>query len=110
MQYVFDVETHIVKLVNQEVSLRDAKCVLVDLVDSATGPTIAGTRWVEPVPVPASSGSDPVAAIVTRAPERFEYLRCDVNGADAVPDAPSDLRARQAMSAMMPLVCDQMRP
>src|SRR5262249_17787751 len=44
----FDDIKKIVKIVNQEISLKDTNVVLVDFVDSTTGPTIVGYRWVAP--------------------------------------------------------------
>jgi hypothetical protein len=58
--------------------------VLVDFVDSTNGPTIVGYRWVEPTPPDPPSAVDPIAAIVKRSTELFEYLRCDLNLSDPV--------------------------
>jgi hypothetical protein len=44
------------------------------------------------------SGVDPIAAVVKRTPELFEYLRCDLSLSDPV------------MKAMMPIICGQMHP
>jgi hypothetical protein len=46
----FDYDKRIVKILNQEISLRETNVVLVDFVDSTNGPTIVGYRWVDPVP------------------------------------------------------------
>jgi hypothetical protein len=93
----FDYERNIVKMLGQDVSLDATNVVLVDFVDSTTGPVIVGSRWVEPVQVTPPSG-DPVAAIIKHAPDLFDYLRCDLS----VPDA--------AMNAMLAMVCGRMRP
>jgi hypothetical protein len=92
----FDYDRSIVKMLDEEISLIASNVVLVDFVDSATGPTIVGSRWVDPATEPAAG--DPIAAIIKRTPDLFDYLRCDVN----VPNA--------AMNAMMALICGQMRP
>lgn len=97
----FDDDRKIVKLVNQEISLKDTNVVLVDFVDSASGPTIVGYRWVVPgppaPPLVAGAGADPIAGVMMRSPELYEYLRCDLT----VPDP--------AMNAMMPIICGVMR-
>jgi hypothetical protein len=93
----FDYEHHIVKMLGQEVSLEASNVVLVDFVDSTTGPVIVGYRWVEPVQVTPQSG-DPVAAIIKQAPDLFDYLRCDLS----VPNP--------AMNAMLAMICGRMRP
>jgi hypothetical protein len=94
----FDYDKRIVKILNQEISLRETNVVLVDFVDSTNGPTIVGYRWVDPVPAEQPSPVDPIAAVVKRTPELFEYLRCDLSLSDPL------------MSAMMPIICGQMRP
>jgi hypothetical protein len=98
----FDYEKRMVKILNQEISLKDSNVVLVDFVDSPSGPTIVGSRWVDPAPDPAPpdqpSVADPIAAVIKRTPELFEYLHCDLSLSDPV------------MKAMMPLICGQMRP
>jgi hypothetical protein len=97
----FDHERHTAKLLNQEFSLKDTNVVLVDFVDSP-GPAVVGARWVEPGPPapPAVPGAapDPVAGVIRRSPELFDYLRCDLG----MPDT--------AMSAMITMVCGLMRP
>ena len=97
----FDDDRKIVKLLNQEISLKDANVVLVDFVDSAGGATIVGYRWVEPgppaPPLVAGAAADPIAGVMKRSPDLYEYLRCDL----MVPDP--------AMNAMMPMICGVMR-
>jgi len=97
----FDDDRRVVKLLNQEISLKETNVVLVDFVDSAGGPTVVGYRWVEPgppaPPLVAGAIPDPIAGVVKRSPELYEYLRCDVK----VPDP--------AMNAMMPTICGLMR-
>jgi hypothetical protein len=94
----FDYDKRIVKMLNQEISLEEANVVLVDFVDSTTGPTIVGHRWVDPAPPGPPSAADPIAAVIKRTPELFDYLRCDLSLSDPM------------MNAMMPIICGQMRP
>jgi hypothetical protein len=94
----YDYDKRVVKVLDQEVSLDQTNVVLVDSVDSAAGPVVVGLRWVEPAPAEPSTAGDAIGAIVRRAPELFEFLRCDVELSDP------------AMQAMMPIVCGQMRP
>jgi hypothetical protein len=95
----FDYDKRIVKILNQEISLKETNVVLVDFVDSTNGPTIVGYRWVDPAPPTPDerSPADPIAAVVRRTPELFEYLRCDLSLSDPL------------MKAMMPIICGQMR-
>ena len=97
----FDDDKKIVKMVNQEISLKDTNVVLVDFVDSAAGATIVGYRWVEPgppaPPLVVGGAADPIAGVIIRSSELYEYLRCDLK----VPDP--------LMNAMMPVFCGMMR-
>jgi len=97
----FDHERHTATLLNEEFSLKDTNVVLVDFVDGP-GPAVVGSRWIEPGPPapPAVPGAapDPIAGVIRRSPELFDYLRCDLG----MPDT--------AMSAMITMVCGLMRP
>jgi hypothetical protein len=97
----FDDDKKVVKIVNQQISLKDANVVLVDFVDSAAGPTVVGYRWIEPGPPapPLVEGgmSDPIAGIIRRSQELYEYLRCEIAVADPL------------MNAMSAIVCGAMR-
>ncbi len=93
----FDYDKRIVKMLKQEISLDAANVVLVDFVDSPSGPTIAGQRWVDPLPPGQVSAIDSIAAVIKRSPELFEYLRCDITLSDPL------------MKRMMPIICGQMR-
>jgi len=97
----FDDSRKIVKLFNQEISLKDTNVVLVDFVDSPERTTVVGSRWVEPGPPapPLVNGAtaDPIAGVIMRSPELYEYLRCDQKISDPV------------MNAMMPMICGLMR-
>jgi hypothetical protein len=45
----------------------------------------------------AGGAADPVAGVIMRSPELYEYLRCDLKVADPL------------MNAMMPMMCGLMR-
>jgi hypothetical protein len=94
----FDYDKRIVKILNEEISLAASNVVLVDFVDSANGPVIVGSRWVDPPARDETPPSDAIAAIIKRSIELFEYLRCDAAVADPV------------LKTMMPIICAQMRP
>jgi hypothetical protein len=94
-------DRRVVKILNQEISLTETNVVLVDGVDSLSGPTIIGRRWMPPGPPlpPAIAGAspDPIAGVVSRSPELIEYLQCGTPMAD------------QAMNVIVDLVCRRMR-
>jgi hypothetical protein len=98
----FDYDKRTVRILNEVLSLRDVNVVLVDFVDSAGGAAIVGWRWIEPgppaPPIVPGAAADPVAGVIRRSPELFDYLRCDLR----VPQA--------AMNAMVSMVCGLMRP
>jgi len=89
----FDPASTVVKILDREIPLRDTNVILIDGADS-TMPIVVGTRYVDPHFI----GRDPVAAVMKRTPELFEFLRCDVT----LPD--------RNQQAMMALVCGQLRP
>jgi hypothetical protein len=97
----FDYDKKIVKMLNQEISLKENNVVLVDFVDSAVGPTIVGYRWIDPAlpapPIAPGGVSDPIAGVISRAPELYNYLQCDLPVTDPV------------LKVYMPMVCGQMR-
>jgi hypothetical protein len=90
----FDPQKQTAKIQGREVSLQNANVILVDDVDSAGGPQILGTRWVEPH---LAAGPMGVESIIQRSPELFEFLRCDAILADI------------GMQQMMNLQCARMR-
>ena len=94
----FDYDKRIVKILNEEISLTASNVVLVDFVDSANGPTIVGTRWVDPPSSDQKPSPDAIAAVIKSSVELFEYLRCDAALDDPV------------LKGMMPIICGQMRP
>ena len=96
----FDDDARVVTMMNQDLSLDSVNVVLVDFVDSANGPTIVGTQWIEPAAAADKPPAvDAIASVVRRSPELFEYLRCDLT-------LPDDSMMRR----IMPMLCSQMRP
>jgi hypothetical protein len=81
------------KILDEEIALRDVNVMLIDGADSGH-PSIVATRWVDP----HFSDKDPVAAVVKRAPELFDFLRCDL-------PIPSE-----QMHPFVDGICSQMRP
>lgn len=94
----YDYDKGVVRMLDREISLKETNVVLVDFVDDTNGPAIVGVRWIDPAPPGQVPAVDAIAAIIKRAPELFEYLRCDLSLSDPV------------MKAMMPIICGQMRP
>jgi hypothetical protein len=98
----FDHDLHTVKILNETLSLKEVNVVLVDFVDSRGGPAIVGWRWIDPgppaPPIVPEGAPDPIAGVIRRSDELFDYLRCDLG----VPDP--------TMKAMMTFVCGLMRP
>jgi hypothetical protein len=88
-------------IIRRQFSLKDVDVVLVDGVDSAAGPAILATKWVPPGPPapPLMPGAmaDPIAGIVMRLPELYEYLRCDLTVTDS------------RLQIVMPTLCGRMR-
>jgi hypothetical protein len=89
----FDPATTVAQILGSEIGLRDTNVVLIDGVDSGP-PTIVATQHVDP----AFTGRDPVAVIVKRSPELFEFLRCDIT----LPDP--------NQQAIMSFLCGRVRP
>jgi hypothetical protein len=88
-------------VLKRQFSLKEVNVVLVDGVDSATGPAIVASKRVAPGPpapplVPGAIG-DPVAGIVIQARELYDFLRCDLTVSDP------------RMNAIMPTLCGRMR-
>ena len=101
----FDDDKGTVKLLDRELSLKDTNVVLLDDTDRA--PRAFETRWIDPQIV---TSGEPVAAVVRRNPDLFQYLQC---GAD-VPDDPALTaeanRAKQVVFAYLRSLCGQMKP
>jgi hypothetical protein len=87
-----DYGRQIARTLDRDISLADTNVVLVDQVDSASGPTIVRVARVDPI-LPASG--DPALTILRR--ELREFLQCDLTVADPV------------MQALMTIVCGQLR-
>jgi hypothetical protein len=87
----------IVKLLDREISLRETNLILVDNVDTPSGPTVVDERWID-VPIEFDAQVDPIRALISRSPELFAYLQCD----QQLPDT--------FQQTMIAIVCNQMRP
>jgi hypothetical protein len=98
----YDHEHHTVKILNETFSLKEVNVVLVDFVGSQAGPAIVGWRWIEPgspaPPIVPDAAPDPIAGVIRRSDELFDYLRCDLNVGDPI------------MNAMTTFVCGRMKP
>jgi hypothetical protein len=94
-------DRRVVKILNQEISLTETNVVLVDGVDSLSGPAIVERLWIAPgpplPPIARGAAADPVAGVISRSPELIEYLQCGV----PIPDS--------AMNAVVDVVCRRMR-
>ena len=102
----FDVERKIVRLLDREFDLTQSNVVLVDRVDASDGPTIAGTRWVEPPSDGAPAGE--IEATIKRSPELFDYLQCHVPPPPPPPPIPPEAQAM--ITSMIAAMCERMRP
>jgi hypothetical protein len=87
----------IVKLLDREISLRETNLILVDNVDTPSGPTIVDQRWID-VPIELDDQVDSIRALLGRSPELFAYLQCDKRLSDSF------------QQAMIAIICNQMRP
>jgi len=90
----FDRRDHTARVQGQEVSLGSANVILIDDVDRASGPLVAGSLRVDPQLVDAAQ----IETVVQRSPELFDFLRCDAKLADS------------AEQAMMDSICARMKP
>ena len=93
----FDRAKKNVKILNEEISLKEANVVLVDFVDGLNGPTIVSRRWINP-PSRSDSAQDPIVDIIKRTPDLFEYLLCD----SSLSDSATNVGVRAS--------CERMRP
>ena len=99
IDYDFGKDTAIVE--GRELSLGDTNVVMIDFVDSAGGPTIVGTKYVDPaLSVPRDDG----LVIIAREPDLYPFLQCDLS----LP--PSSGPVAQMQQALITAVCGQMRP
>lgn len=90
----FDRRAHTARVQGQEVSLGSANVILIDDVDQASGPIVAGSLRVDPQLVEAVQ----IETVVRRSPELFDFLRCDAK----LPDS--------AEQAMLDSICARMKP
>jgi hypothetical protein len=103
----YDFDRNVVKLLEQEVSLKDSNVVLVDLVDSPGGPRIVDRLWIDTPAQEQPGPPDPIHAIVRSSPRLFEFVRCDAK----MPDQPGSPPAAAAyFNDVMGAMCAQMRP
>ena len=93
----FNWTTAIVKLLDREISLRETNLILVDNVDTPSGPTIVDQGWID-VPIELDDQVDSIRALISRSPELYAYLQCDKRLSDAF------------QQAMIAIICNQMRP
>ncbi len=92
----FNCTAGIVKLLDREISLRETNLILVDSVDTPSGPTIVDQRWID-VPIELDDQVDSIRALISRSPELFVYLQCDKRLSDP------------SQQAMIAIICNQMR-
>ena len=95
LEWEYDRGKHTARVQNHDVSVKSSNVILVDEVDAADGPQIAGSLEVDP-----SFASEPagVEAVARRSPEIYAFLRCDGSVADA--------NTQSAIEAM----CARMKP
>ena len=95
LQIEFDGAKRTARVQGNEVNLGSDNVILVDDVDGATGPLVAGSRKVD-----GQFAKEPaeVAEIVSRNSELYEFLRCDA----AFPDP--------KVQSMIDAVCERMKP
>jgi hypothetical protein len=79
LELQFNPQTREASLQTQVVGLGESNVLLVDDVDSVTGPRIVGSVRVEPVFEESGNGVD---ALVRQSPELVDFLRCDAAMAD----------------------------
>jgi hypothetical protein len=77
-----DPQTREARIQTQVITLGERNVLLIDDVDSATGPRIVGSVRVEPV-FDIVTGTD-MDRVVGRSPELVDFLRCDVAMADPI--------------------------
>jgi hypothetical protein len=70
----FDPQARTVLMQGQRFQLRDANVVLIDRVDSSTGPVVFGTVRIDP-DLPDLNSGDPVPQLVRRSPELLRFVQ-----------------------------------
>jgi hypothetical protein len=103
LEMKFDPSTSRAQIQDEIISVKDANVILVDEVDSATGPRIVGRVLID-TRFPDSQVD--IEAIVRRAPELFSYLRCEEPFPDQPQRPPIEMTMRQQM---MDLMCARLR-
>ena len=91
LQVLFDGPARIAEIEDRKIPVKDDNVLLVDDVDSASGPKVVKTLRVDPDLSDARRAEE----VIRRSPELVAYLRCDIK----LPDA-----QRQAM---MDVICAQ---
>jgi hypothetical protein len=104
LQYDFDRD--VVKLLGEEVSLRDSNVLLVDFVDSPTGPRIVDRLWIDTPPPDTAAAPDPIYAIVRQSPRLYEFVRCETK----MPGTGAPAVAAAYFNDVLATMCAQMRP
>ena len=96
----YDVSGNTARLLNREVSLKDATVVLVDNVDSLGGPVIVGERVVSPG---SGTPGNPEVGVFQLNPDLYDFLQCHA-ALPASRDPTVDLKQR-----MLAASCDHLR-
>ena len=101
IDYDFGKET--ATIAGRDVSLREVNVVMVDFVDSASGPTVVDTRYIDPR-VPA--GFDAGLTFIGREPSLYPFLQCDLS----LPASPGVIaQVQQMQQALITMMCNQLR-
>ena len=88
----FDFDSRTVTVRDERAPITEASVVFVDAVDSPGGPVILDSRRVGVVGQVVAD--DPIAEVIRRSPDLFEYLQCDDT----------------TLGGTMRIMCDQVRP
>ena len=93
LQVLFDGPARVAEIEDRKIPLNDDNVLLLDDVDSATGPKVVKTLRVD------SDLSDPhrVEIVIRRSPELVAYLRCDTKLPDARQQATMDIICAQVI-------------
>lgn len=94
LEFTIDPDARNLKILGESFSLADVNVLLIDQADSAAGPRIVRTLWVDPE-YPAEPFR--IELVIRRSSELLEFLRCDAQLRDAL------------QQAMMAFICAQVR-
>jgi hypothetical protein len=94
LEFTTEGPTRSLRLQGRDVPLDGGNVVLVDDVDSPQGPTVIGTRFVDPAMTEAHNPAE----VLRRSPEIVSFLRCDTQLPDPV------------MQMAMGILCAQVTP